>query len=123
MAVPKRHTNDQGSRDVVAAPWQSRYDLANDRTIAAFVDRHPHLVGLLERAPIAIRRHFGEHRGLRLEVVADPDAEGTEHLYLFIRADCPFEEAYARQRRLDEEWWLDAMADARGALTVGIERT
>ena len=123
MAVPKRQRGEDQSPGVAAADWRSSYEIKDDGAAESFVERHPVLVGLLERAPDAIRQHFGEHRGLRLEAVADPDAEGAEHLYLFVRTDRPFEEAYQRQRRLDEEWWLDAMRDARGLMTVGIERS
>ncbi len=121
VTIPKRQTGDDRLPDAAAAGWRSYYELEDAGAIDAFVGRHPFLITLLERAPSAIEVHFGEHRGLRLETVADPDAEGAEHLYLFVRTEWPFEEAYERQRRLEEGWWLDAMLGARGALTVGIE--
>jgi len=101
--------------------WHTFYSVAGDGMVDSFVARYPSLRPLLAHAPAAIDRYFGPHAGLRLEVFADPDAEGAEHLYLFVRTDAPFEEAYERQRRLDEEWWLDAMLEARGMMTVGIE--
>ncbi len=123
MAIPKHQASDERPGAAVAADWRSTFDIEDLDAVEAFVDRHPFLASLLERAPTAVATHFGEHQGLRLEVVADPDAEGAEHLYLFVRTDRPFEEAYERQRQLDEEWWLDAMPEARAMMTVGIEFT
>ncbi len=123
MTIPKHQASDERPIAAVAADWRSPYDIEDRSAVEAFIDRHPFLTSLLERAPAAIQARFGPHAGLRLEVLADPDAEGAEHLYLFVRTDRPFEEAYERQRQLDEEWWLDAMPEARAMMTVGIEFT
>ncbi len=121
MTIPKHQASDERPIAAVAADWRSPYDIEDRSAVEAFIDRHPFLTSLLERAPAAIQARFGPHAGLRLEVLADPDAEGAEHLYLFIRTGDDFEDVLRRRGRLDDEWWLDAMLDARGHMTLDVE--
>lgn len=123
MAVPKHRADEERSPSGVTADWRSAYRIENAGVTEAFVERHPFLVPLLRHAPSAIERHFGEHGGLRLETVTDLGEEAFEHLYLYVRTDRAVDDAIERQRRLEEDWWLDAMLDARGEMTIGVEFT
>jgi hypothetical protein len=119
MALPNRDVG-AGRSASAADAWQAPYEFENRDMVLAYVARHPFLVPLLERAPAAIARHFGDHDDLLLEVVADPDSDGAEHLYLYVLTRGGVEEVLRRRARLDDGWWIDAMLDARGRMTVDV---
>lgn len=120
MALPKRKSDKGSSPPDDQSDWRSYYEIENPADIDAYVRRYPFLVALLHDAPARIARHFGPYSGLCLEAPVDPE-DGTQHLYLLVRTPAPFEDVLARRDRLDDEWWLDAMLDARARMTVDVE--
>ena len=76
----------------------------------------------MEEARTRTRAIFGEDADLVLEVQADRDSEEPdEHLYVMLRTGLPSAEATKRLDKLDEDWWLDAVPQARGRMTIALE--
>jgi hypothetical protein len=125
MALPRRRTSQPDQDRQAGAPgpapdWHALYEIENPAQVDAYVRRYPFLVPLLTDAPDHIARHFGPHRGLVLEAAVFHD-DGTQHLYLLVRTTDALEDAVTRRDRLDEQWWLDAMLDARARMTIDVE--
>ncbi len=120
MALPQHRADTSSSGPEAGVDWRMLYDIESPEAVESYVGRNSFLVPLLRRAPAAIGLHFGNHEGLRLEVSVDPD-EGDEHLYLYVIAEGDYEEMLERRERLDNDWWIDAMRDARAQMTVDVE--
>jgi hypothetical protein len=125
MALPRRRTPQQDEGRPAGAPgadvdWHALYEIENPAEVDAYVRRYPFLVPILIKAPDHIARHFGAHCGLVLEAPIFPD-DGTQHLYLLVRTADPFDEVVAHRDQLDEQWWLDAMVEARSCMTIDVE--
>ncbi|MBC8254241.1 MAG: hypothetical protein H8E35_09430 [Ardenticatenia bacterium] len=74
-----------------------------------FLRSYPHLVNVILKAYPHVQKHFGPNPEVVLEVVSDPEAEGSELLFAYILTSLPTKEALDRLGRLDEEWFLDQL--------------
>ena len=88
--------------------------------VLGFLERCPFLVSLLLKAYRKIREYFPYSR-IFLEVVTDPEAVGDSQLVVFIATDFDPDEADERFERFDEDWWLDALDQAKGMLCINLE--
>ena len=126
MALPRRRTPvpnpDVQVRNVGASTdWHALYKIKNQADVDAFIAKNPHIVPVLTRAFSEIAARFGGDVELLLEHKVDPEDEpASEYLSVGIRTSLDGEEAYARRRRLDHEWWLDAVRDVGADLTIDI---
>jgi hypothetical protein len=78
------------------------------------------LVPLLDAAYDITTRYFAP-LSLALEVIADPDSADDQQMVLFVVLKGTPTEAFAKLQRFDEEWWLDAMDEAKGKLCISLE--
>ncbi len=101
----------------VAATYQFRDQLS----VNHFLHDHPGVVATLGEAAEIIPRFFGHDVAIELQVAHDPEALDDVELIARIQTDLSVDEALARLRRFDQEWWLDALPKADGALTITIE--
>lgn len=92
-------------------------DLTRVRT---FLSKHAFLVTLLDAAHDITTRYFAP-LSLALEVIADPDSTDDQQLVLFVVLQGTPAEAFAKLQRFDNEWWLDAMDEAKGRLCISLE--
>lgn len=98
-----------------------RYEFKGDTAVEDFLKENPFLVRLLFDAYDRIREYFGPGTRLALEVISDPEAEEERELFLFIQTRLPPKAARTLLAVLDREWWLDAMLDAKGEMTISLE--
>ena len=97
------------------------YSMRDEPAVRGFLDMHPSLGPALLQASPYLKEHFGEDVEVTLEVVGDPEAEGRQELFAYIRTRLAAEEAYARLNRLDEEWFLDRVAQFHGRFNFNLE--
>ena len=124
MALPKRRRDQKQIRSTDGQPdWHTFYDVENPAEVDKFVAQNDFLSGLLRAAPAEIGSRFGPATSLRLEFVVDPeDDPPSGYLSLGIRTVLDDDHAYEQLDRLDEEWWIDAIRDSQGLLTIDIAR-
>jgi len=77
--------------------------------VRRFLTAYLELIEFLLEAYAHLQRHFGPDPQVVLEVVSDPEIEGSEELFTYIRTSLPVDEALARLDSLDEEWFLDQL--------------
>jgi len=82
------------------------YSLRNAAAVRRFLRAYPQLVEVLLAARVSLQKYFGPDPQVTLEVVSDPEVEGVEELFAYIRTSLPVDEALAQLNRLDEEWFL-----------------
>lgn len=96
------------------------YSFRRPIQVKRFLSEHAFLVPLLDTAYDITTRYFAP-LSLALEVVADPDSTDDQQLVLFVVLQCTPAEAFAKLQRFDNEWWLNAMDEARGRLCISLE--
>lgn len=107
---------------VQAAVGLSRvYTIDDQAAVGSFLRAHPELMGVLAQAATHLRRLFGPEPQVALEVVVDPEAEQCAQLVAYVCTVLPVEEALARLRRLDEEWFLDQLDLVGGLFNFNLE--
>lgn len=89
--------------------------------VIKFLGDNSFLFPLLQEAYEQIRNYFGKSAHVILEVVTDPEIAGEQELAILIRTNLSPDEAFKKLEQLDEEWWLDAPANARKKLCVDVE--
>jgi hypothetical protein len=100
---------------------KERYEVTDDVAVRDFLKEHPFLIQLLFEAHKKIQELFGPELRLTLKVVADPEALGERELFVFIQTRLHPKQARALLAQLGREWWLDAMLDAKGEMTISLE--
>lgn len=103
------------------ATLESLYDLRDRPQVMTFVACNLSLVPLLQQIPEQVKKHFGGLARLSLEVVVDQEEKNDKELVAFICTGLSPDEAFARLRAFDRDWWLGALVDARGKLLVHVE--
>lgn len=89
--------------------------------VRTFLQRNLFLVDLLLEAYEVTQTFFGRNAQISLEVVEDPEASNGRELFALIQTSLPPNDARARLKRLDREWWLDAMLQAQCKMTIDME--
>lgn len=97
------------------------YEFRNEVAVEGFLEDRPLLIQLLFNAHKKIREYFDPGSQLSLTVVADPEAQEERELFLFIQTGLHPRAARTLLAELDREWWLDAMLDAKGEMTISLE--
>ncbi|MDP2935423.1 MAG: hypothetical protein Q8O86_02915 [Dehalococcoidia bacterium] len=103
------------------ASLEQMYVFRRPEEVIEFLEDHPFLVALLFDAHPQIVKHFGPRPDAVLEVVVDPEAMADRELFALIRTHLPPRDALSRLERLDEEWWIEALERAQGALCIDLE--
>lgn len=102
-------------------PLERRFTFEDEKAVREFLKRHQALVPLLPEVAQQLSRYFDEQALPRLELVPDYEGDGEPELFVIVTTSLPIDEALARLRRFDDEWWLRAMDRAHGKLSVDFE--
>lgn len=97
------------------------YDFRRPREVSTFLQAHPFLLPLLVEAHRKIAEYFDPSAKSILEVITDLESEGGRELFVLVPTHDTPEEALSRLERLDQEWWLDVLPQARGKMTIDVE--
>lgn len=89
--------------------------------VSAYLREHPIVAAVLPELRERARGYFGPGARVVLRVVPDPEAENSRELFAVIETSLPREQARAALRRLDEDWWLDALDRVGFGLTLDVE--
>lgn len=100
---------------------RKRYAFKDEAAVRDFLETYPFLIQVLFRADREIRKIFGAAPRLVLRVVPDPEGEGEGELFLFIQTERHPQAARALLGELRQAWWLDAMLDAKGEMSISLE--
>ena len=86
-----------------------------------FLDENPYLVPLLDEAKARILDYFPDPE-ITLSVESDNEVNiQGEQLAMLIGTTLSPEDALEKLKRLDKDWWLDKVAQARGKLVINVE--
>ncbi|MBV9020754.1 MAG: hypothetical protein JOZ71_08565 [Ktedonobacteraceae bacterium] len=96
------------------------YSFRNKQKILRFLETKQFLILLLLEARFHIAKFFPGSE-VFLEIDTDPEAPTDEQLVAFIATSLPSNEALARLKQLDEDWWLNALDRAQGKLCITVE--
>jgi len=97
------------------------YILRRRSEVIKFLEDNSFLFPTLKEAYRQIRNYFGKSVQLILEVITDPEVAGEQELVIFVHINIPPDEVFKKLEQLDEEWWLDAPANARGKVCIDVE--
>jgi len=97
------------------------YEMAEPPAIEAFLGAHPVVVELLLEAWRHIDSCFAPAPQVRLELVQDPEDDAEPELFAYIRTSLSVEEALAKLRQFDDEWFLDRVHRVAGQLEFSVE--
>lgn len=100
---------------------EPRYDFRRPPEVSSFLQAHPFLLPLLVEAHEKVTEYFEPSTKPILEAITDPEAEDSQELFVLIPTHDTPEEALSRLDRLDQEWWLDVLPQARGKMTIDVE--
>lgn len=88
------------------------FELRDAPRVRQYVADHPHLLPPILESMEIVPRYFDLDRRMVLEITDDPEEESaeSEELFLLIPTELEPEEAGARLKRLDDDWWEDWLA-------------
>lgn len=123
---PSKTTQSGQEAGAAALLWirsmvEPLYDFRRPREVSAFLQAHPFLFPLLVEAHGKIAEYFEPSTKPILEANTDPEAEGSQELFVLIPTHDTPEQALSRLDRLDQEWWLDVLPQAHGKMTIDVE--
>lgn len=96
------------------------YSFREPIQVRTFLSEHAFLLPLLDAAHDITMRYFAP-LSLSVEVIADPDSADDQQLVLFVVLQDTPAKAFEKLQRFDDEWWLDAMDEAKGRLCISLE--
>ncbi len=99
------------------------YSVQDRAEVGEYLRQFPFLVPLLKEARGKIARYFGVEVQVSLAVVESQEDENDRELYAKIHTSAPSESALKSLRSLDAGWWLDALDQADGKLTITLRHT
>jgi hypothetical protein len=99
------------------------YEFRNGSAVERFLEEKPFLIQLLFDAYKKVREFFEPSSRLILAIVADPEEQEEQELFLFIQTGLPPQAARTLLAVLNKEWWLDAMLRAKGEMNISLEYT
>lgn len=92
-----------------------------DEEVRSDLFEKPHLVSMLREIANVVPDYFGSEVGLSLQVVRDPEDGEDGELFVLVETSLPPDEALAKLRAFDEEWWFDRLRSVGGQITVTLE--
>lgn len=108
-------------RNVRAVVNALKFGMRDEREVVSFLTRHAQVVAVLGEIRQKIDDYFGPHTRVELEVVREPDEPNDDELFAVIVTQLPVQEARARLRQLDFDWWLDAAARADFRMNLQVD--
>jgi len=97
------------------------YDLRRPPEVTDFLQAHSFLVPLLLEAREKITQYFGESSQVLLELISDPEVQGSVELFGYIVTNLSSEDAGNRLRQFDQEWFLVQVSRTKGLLNFDID--
>jgi len=102
--------------------WAKPYEIRKYNSVVEFVNRNPFLKNILPEVYEKISEYFGPHTGAALELFVPPYSEAeTSELFALIQTNLEVDESVDRLKKLDEEWWIDALPRAQCCLSIDVE--
>lgn len=98
------------------------YEFRGGLDVDHFLRNNPYLSMLLLEAHEEIRKYFPTGTRVALEIVADPEAQEDQQLFVVIRTRLSPRVAHTLLSVLDQNWWLDVLPRAKGKMEVSLER-
>jgi hypothetical protein len=93
----------------------SEFEIKDEQAIQAFLERYPDVPPLLIEIRSAIRSYFGDDP----VIFYDPEwEEGDPDPALFANILTTSDDALARLKRFDREWWLAKLKETKAPLVV-----
>jgi hypothetical protein len=105
----------------VLAELEAAYEFARADEVRELIVTRPSLASLLLQAPQEIARGFEGDVRMVLDVVRDPEDEGSGMLYGFIQTRHDSEEALDRLDRFSDGWWRMAVGSDAVPLRFTLE--
>lgn len=99
---------------------ERRYRFREPSEVRRFLLEHTFLIPLLVEACDTINGYFTAPH-LNLELIAEPEGSDDPQLVLFVAVEQPPAQAFACLQRFDNEWWLEAIDEAKGRLCISLE--
>jgi hypothetical protein len=97
---------------------ESMYSLQETEKIQKFLEMNQFLVPLLYTAFFQIKKYFPDAVVL---LNFDQEYEDDQQLMATIITNKSPDEAFQRLQQLDEQWWLEALDDAKMKLSINLE--
>ncbi|GAB4409007.1 MAG: hypothetical protein Kow00106_02340 [Anaerolineae bacterium] len=124
--LPSKTTHSGQEAGAAAILWirsmiEPLYEFRDHRAVSGFLQAHPFLLPLLVDARRKIAEYFELPAMPILDVISDPESEGDQELFLLIPTYHSPEQVLRYLDRLDQEWWLDVLPQARGKMTIDVE--
>ncbi len=88
------------------------YEFRGAKAVSIFLTEHQDVLPLLKQIPEITKRYFENILKFVLELRPDLDGNNPPELFVYIVNNHSAEEAWERMRKLEDEWWLDAVGDA-----------
>lgn len=89
--------------------------------VSEFLAENRYLVKLLKEARRQIAHYFGAETKPSLELVYIPETDILDKIWVLIPTKLDVEPALALLDRFDEEWWLDALVEAKDNMNIKLE--
>lgn len=96
------------------------YTFREQDEVVQFLAQYPFLIPVLLEAPEKIRHYFPDSQ-LFLEVVPDAEVIDWVQLVLSIQMKLDPYEATAREKQLDQDWWLGVPHEVRQQVCTLLE--
>jgi len=99
---------------------ENTYTFRNRDEVRGFIEEHPGLVPILQRAPVEIRKYF-PGSCLSLEVSVDPEEPDFVELVVWVATSYDPKTAVAKLLQMDGDWWLCAMERLENSFSINLE--
>ena len=100
---------------------ETLYSFRNITEIQQFLQDHHFLVNFLIEAHPYVSKYFGDYPQIALELISDPEIDGSEQLFAYIVTSLPVTEALERLNSLDEEWFIEQFDRVDGLFNFNLE--
>lgn len=100
---------------------ETLYSFRNVAEIQQFLQEHHVLVNFLIEAHPYVSKYFGDHPQIALELISDPEIDGSEQLFAYIVTSLPVAEALERLNNFDEEWFIEQFDRVDGLFNFNLE--
>jgi hypothetical protein len=103
------------------AQIEALYSWRNRVEVQLFLAKYPRLILFLLDAHPIVLQYFGASATVFLEVVHDPEIDGMEQLFAYIRTPLPIDTALKYLNKLDEEWFIGRFEEVNGLFNFNLD--
>lgn len=83
-----------------------RFSITDAEAVESYLKAHTRLPLLLVQAADELEQRFPNSE-LELDVFHDPEIEGADELFVYVKTSLPVNEALAKLDAFDDEWFLE----------------